>query len=214
MGVEFAPSILSLDLGQAREVVSELIHVGAKTIHLDIMDGHFVPPITFGHQLVRNLPQSSDVLYEAHLMVSHPQNHIRDFFEAGCRRIIFHQEIAMHSSYLMNQIKKIGCEVGIAINPGTSAELLKPLLSELDLVLVMTVNPGWGGQSFIGSCLDKVKQIRNWAPNILIEIDGGIDEKIAPIAVQSGVDIMVVGSRFSDPQGFKKVWDTLQKSVL
>lgn len=213
MVAQIAPSILSLDLTRAHQVVTDLIQVGAKIIHLDIMDGHFVPPITFGPQLVQNLPKNTDVLYEAHLMVSNPQNQFDAFIEAGCQRIIFHQEVAIHSSYLIHQIKKRGCQVGIAINPGTSPELIKPLLQEVDLVLVMTVNPGWGGQTFISSCLDKVKQIKDWSPSLVVEIDGGVDEKIVPLALKTGAEIMVVGSRFLDPKGYQHVWNTLKSAI-
>lgn len=189
-----APSILSFDLTEIRSSVQTLVSNGAEIVHLDVMDGQFVPPITFGDAYTKALRPSVDALFEAHLMVETPEYQFDAFAAAGCQRIIFHAEATAHSHRLAQTLKGMGIEAGIAINPGTPVETVLPILDLVDLVLVMTVNPGWGGQSFITSALDKVSRIRNLRPDVLIEVDGGIDPKTLPIARAAGANVFVVGS--------------------
>lgn len=190
-----APSVLGLNHADMRRSVAQIIEAGAEILHFDVMDGQFVPPITFGDALVRGLRDLSPApLFEAHLMTETPDRHFEAFRAAGCGRIIFHAEATEHSHRLAQQLRGMGVQAGIAINPGTSAEAVREVLEVVDLVLVMTVNPGWGGQSFIGSALDKVRQIRSWSPNVHIEVDGGIDPDTLPQAKAAGANVFVVGN--------------------
>ena len=155
-----APSILSFDLTRISDSVETMASAGAQIVHLDVMDGQFVPPITFGDAYVKALRPASSGLFEAHLMIQTPEAQFVAFAAAGCGRIIFHDEATVHSHRLIQSLKELGVEAGIAINPGTSVESIRPVLDIVDLVLVMTVNPGWAGQKFIKPCLEKVAASR------------------------------------------------------
>jgi len=192
-----APSILSFNLSNVSASVQSMASAGAEIVHLDVMDGQFVPPITFGDAYVKSLRPASPALFEAHLMIQNPEAQFEAFAAAGCGRIIFHQEATVHSHRLIQALKELGVEAGIAINPGTSVETIHPVLEMLDLVLVMTVNPGWGGQKFIRPCLEKVAAIRALRPDIDIEVDGGIDPATLPVARSAGANVFVVGSHLA-----------------
>jgi ribulose-phosphate 3-epimerase len=190
-----APSILSFDLTDLRTSVQTFVAAGAGIVHLDVMDGQFVPPITFGDAYVRSLRSvAPDALFEAHLMTLTPERHFEAFVAAGCRRVIFHAEVAPHAHRLVQQLRNMGVEAGLALNPGTPVEAALPLLGDLDLVLVMTVNPGWGGQAFLPFTLDKVRRLRAERADLRIEVDGGIDPRTLPVARDAGADVFVVGS--------------------
>ncbi|MGV3618804.1 MAG: ribulose-phosphate 3-epimerase [Fimbriimonas sp.] len=190
-----APSILSFDLTDLREKVATFVAAGVGIVHLDVMDGQFVPPITFGDAYVKALRSAAPAaLFEAHLMTLTPERHFEAFAAAGCGRIIFHAEVAPHAHRLVQQLRQLGVEVGIALNPGTPAEAVLPLLGEIDLVLVMTVNPGWGGQAFLPFTLEKVRRLRAERADLLIEVDGGVDPKTLPLVRDAGADVFVVGS--------------------
>lgn len=190
-----APSILSFDLTDLRDKVATFVGAGAGIVHLDVMDGQFVPPITFGDAYVKSLRSAApNALYEAHLMTLSPERHFEAFAAAGCGRIIFHAEVAPHAHRLVQQLRQLGVEVGIALNPGTPVEAVLPILGEIDLVLVMTVNPGWGGQAFLPFTLDKIRHLRQARPDLLIEVDGGIDPKTLPVVRDAGANVFVVGS--------------------
>jgi len=192
-----APSILSFDHSDLRSPVIELAAAGAKIIHLDVMDGQFVPPITIGDGVAKGLRKLGDFLLEAHLMTNTPERHFEAFAEAGCGRIIFHIEATNHAHRLAQSLKGMGIGAGIAINPGTPAHAVESVLDVVDEVLVMTVNPGWGGQEFIESAMAKVAWVRERAPTVLIEVDGGIDEETLPMAKRHGANLFVVGSRLT-----------------
>lgn len=194
MACLIAPSILSFNHAELRPRVREMVDAGAQIIHLDIMDGHFVPPITFGADTARGLTDLAGPLYEAHLMIERPEEQFERFIAAGCKRIIFHAEATAHAHRLAGQLHDLGVEAGIAINPGTAAELVEPVIGLVDLVLVMTVNPGWGGQKFIPGALEKVREIRALRGDVNIEVDGGIDVETLPSARAAGANLFVVGS--------------------
>ena len=170
------------------------MEAGAEVIHLDVMDGQFVPPITIGDGVAKGLRSLGNFLLEAHLMTRTPEAHFDAFAKAGCERIIFHAEATDHSHRLIQTLHDMGVEAGVAINPGTAVQTIEPILGLADEILVMTVNPGWGGQRFIPEALAKVAWIRERNPKVLIEIDGGVDETTLPTAKSAGVDLFVVGS--------------------
>lgn len=189
-----APSILSFDMTTLGVVVPQMVEAGAPIIHFDVMDGQFVPPITFGDQLVRNLRPLTKALYEVHLMTETPDRHFEPFIEAGADRVIFHVEATQHPHRLAGMIRKLGASPGIALNPGTPVDAALALLDVVDEVLCMTVNPGWGGQSFIESVLPKIRTLRAARPDLLIEVDGGIDPQTLPRVQEAGANVFVVGS--------------------
>lgn len=167
---------------------------GCDRIHFDIMDGQFVPPITFGHELVKALQALRSVPFEAHLMTQTPEKHFEGFAEAGCETVIFHAEATIHASRLIQQLKSMGVKAGIAINPATPVEVLEPVIKDLDLALVMTVNPGWGGQAFISSALSKVSHLRKLRSDLDIEVDGGINATTIKDAWSAGANVFVAGN--------------------
>lgn len=191
---QIAPSILSNPPGQLRDAVSNLIVSGADWIHFDVMDGQFVPPITFGAALVHDVRALGNTPFEVHLMTLTPEAHFQAFVEAGCQRVIFQYETTHHSHRLCQTLREMGVQAGVAINPGTPVHSLLPLLEVLDLALIMTVNPGWGGQALIHECLEKVRTLRLAKPDLDIEVDGGIDDQTIQIAWDAGANVFVVGS--------------------
>lgn len=194
MNYELAPSILSFDLTSLSMSVPKLMAAGAHIVHLDVMDGQFVPPITFGDALAANLRKHTDAPMEAHLMTLTPERHFDAFIKAGCKRIVFHAEATPHAHRLIQSLKSQGIKAGIAINPGTPVSALEAVIDDLDMALVMTVNPGWGGQSFIASTMPKIRWIREQRPDMDIQVDGGIDPVTLPQVIEAGANSFVVGS--------------------
>lgn len=192
-----APSILSFPLSDTRDIVHRLDVAGAPILHLDVMDGQFVPPITFGSEYVASLRESSHALFEAHLMTLSPERHFEPFKRAGCQRILFHVEVTPHAHRLIQDLRKLEVSPGIVLNPATPVEFALELAPMVDQVLIMTVNPGWGGQAFIAKALDKVRRLREAYPDLHIEVDGGIDEATLPLAKSAGADTFVTGSHLA-----------------
>ncbi len=196
----FAPSLLSGNFSNIRDSVKLIEDAKSDWIHLDVMDGVFVPNITFGHKMVQDIRDITNLKLDVHLMTVHPENHIQDFIKAGADYITFHLEAAVHSHRIIQQIKGSGCKAGIAVVPGTPVSSLSELLPFLDLVLIMSVNPGFGGQSMITETLEKIKildDIRNNKDyNYLISIDGGVNRDNAEQIREKGIDVLISGSSF------------------
>jgi ribulose-phosphate 3-epimerase len=197
-GVRVAPSILSADFGRLREQVGVVLDAGARVIHVDVMDGHFVPPITLGPVVVEGLAEQAreaGAMLDLHLMIERPERHVTDFVKAGADSITFHAEATPHIAYTASLIRESGACVGVAINPGTSVGALAEIAGEIDMALCMTVNPGWGGQAFIAHSLEKLPRVRAIVGDgVAVQVDGGIDPATAPPCLQAGASVFVAGS--------------------
>ncbi|WP_313641278.1 ribulose-phosphate 3-epimerase [Paenibacillus sp.] len=196
--IRIAPSILSADFARLGSEVAEAEVCGGDWIHVDVMDGHFVPNITLGPPIVKAVSLHTKLPLDVHLMIESPERYIADFAAAGASVITVHAEACVHLHRVVHQIKELGLKAGVAINPGTPASAIREVLEDVDMVLVMTVNPGFGGQAFIPNTLRKITQIRQWAnevnPDLLIEVDGGVSEATAPLVVAAGADVLVAGN--------------------
>jgi len=216
--VALAPSILSADFARLGEQVAEVEAAGADRIHVDVMDGHFVPNITIGPVVVRSLRRVTRLPLEAHLMIAEPDRYLATFADAGADGLIVHVEGAVHLHRTLESIGRLGKRVGLALNPATPIATLEEVLPELDLVLVMTVDPGFGGQEFIASTLPKIRRVRELLdrvrPECELEVDGGIHPETAPRVVEAGARVLVAGSAvFEDPAGVRAGMQRLRASL-
>jgi len=214
MAISIAPSILSANFAQLGGDIKLVEEAGADILHIDVMDGHFVPNITIGPVVVESIRKVSSLVFDVHLMIENPERYVEAFAKAGADIITVHLEATKHLHRIIQQIKSLGVKVGVALNPATTIEGLTYVLQELDMVLLMTVNPGFGGQKFIMEVLPKIVALsgilRDVNPNCRIEVDGGINIDTARLVSRAGAEILVAGAAvFASPDPRKAVDDIL-----
>jgi len=192
--IKIAPSILNADLANLQSEIARLENAGVELLHIDVMDGVFVPPMTMGDVVVKSLRSKSNLLFDAHLMVSNPSERlIKNFADSGSDIITIHVEQNEQVAEKLAYIRELGCKAGLALNPPTPVSEVLPYIGLVDMFVVMSVNPGYGGQAFIPESADKIAQIRE-KTDVAIQVDGGINDKTAPIAVSAGASVLVAGS--------------------
>ncbi|MFZ3576558.1 ribulose-phosphate 3-epimerase [Virgibacillus sp. DJP39] len=215
---KIAPSILASDFSKLGQEVQDVEKGGADYIHVDVMDGHFVPNITIGPLIVHALKPITNLPLDVHLMIENPDAYIKEFADAGASIITVHQEASPHLHRTIQLIKSYDVKAGVVINPATPAFMIKEILAEVDLVLLMTVNPGFGGQSFISAVIPKVKEIAKWREELglsfEIEIDGGVNVDTAKLCVDAGADVLVAGSAVYNKPDRKQAIQDILKATL
>ncbi|WP_449619344.1 ribulose-phosphate 3-epimerase [Robertmurraya sp. Marseille-Q9965] len=216
--VKIAPSILSADFSKLGEEIKDVERGGAELIHVDVMDGHFVPNITIGPLIVNAIRPVTKLPLDVHLMIENPDQYIEAFAKAGADYITVHVEACRHLHRTIQNIKSYGIKAGVVLNPATPVSTLEHIIEEIDMVLLMTVNPGFGGQKFISSVVPKIRQVKEMAEakglDIDIEIDGGVNTETAKLCIDAGATILVAGSAVYDKEDRKKAIEELIRSTL
>jgi ribulose-phosphate 3-epimerase len=214
--IKIAPSILSADFSNLGEEIQNIEKAGADYIHIDVMDGSFVPNITIGNEVVKALRNKTQLPFDVHLMINNPDNHVKAFAEAGADIITIHAEASIHLDRSLALIKSFDKKVGVSLVPSTHEDALDYILEKLDLILVMTVNPGFGGQKFLSSQLKKIENIRKKieksGKKIELEVDGGINDQTARIAIEAGADVLVSGSYIFGNKNYQQAIQNLKRT--
>ena len=213
--IKISPSILSADFGNLREDVRLVEEAGADWLHIDIMDGHFVPNLTMGPDVVKSIRKNSKLFFDCHLMITDPEKYAPKFIEAGAELITFHAECVEDMASLADKLHDLGVKVGVSVNPATPIDRVLDVLHKIDLVLIMSVVPGFGGQKFMEEVLSKASLIRSHenGKNIIIEIDGGINPETAPLAAKAGIDVLVAGSAVFGKPSYKDAIDSIRNAA-
>ena len=213
--IKLAPSILSADFARLLEDVKKVENAGCEYLHIDVMDGHFVPNITLGPAIIKSLRKDVNMVFDAHLMIENPDQYIKEFVDAGCDLIVVHQEACKHLHRTIQNIKSYGIKAGVALNPATPIETIKYILEDIDMVLIMTVNPGFGGQSFIESMIPKIKELKSLIDKkglkVDIQVDGGIKPDNVDKVVKAGANIIVAGSAIFNSDDIQNTVDLFRK---
>ena len=215
--IKLAPSILSADFARLLEDVAKVEKAGCEYLHIDVMDGNFVPNITLGPGIVKSLRKDVNMVFDAHLMIENPDQYIKDFVDAGCDLIVVHQEACRHLHRTIQNIKSYGIKAGVALNPSTPIETIKHVLQDVDMVLIMTVNPGFGGQSFIEGMIPKIEELKaiidSQNLSLDIQVDGGIKPDNVAKVVKAGANIIVAGSAIFNSDDIQTTVNLFRKNA-
>lgn len=215
--IKLAPSILSADFSKLGDEVKIVEEAGCEYLHIDVMDGHFVPNISFGPVIMKSIRKQSKMVFDCHLMIDEPARYIKDFAEAGADIITIHYESTNHLHRAIMAVKECGCKVGVSLNPATPINVLEYILQDLDMVLIMSVNPGFGGQSFIQSSISKIRDLKNMITeknlNIDIQVDGGVSNSTIGDIVEAGANILVAGSAIFGKTNIKTAVEELRENA-